>query len=320
MFTKSLFGDVTEAMPLARRLGAVSVSAAALVFAMPWCAMIVMQAKDNVPGATKGTSVLESASRKIEKEPKYSHKPRYALVVLGTSADAKMWMVEDGEILYLDKNLNGDLTDDGPAISRKDSGDLCDYKCAALTPAKGPKHTDFCLRRWSSGEAGDQYGLSLAVDGTKPMYAGWFGTFWSSSPDTVPVIQFGGPLKPTTLRRDNTFVLGSKLDRFDIAFRNDGLGKGATSYLSIDALPKDVIPEVEINWPVAPGATPVRTTERLTERCCYWDFYKTDFQIPTGVVEGEAVLTISLPKGEMPFPLATTQIKVPVRAKAGAKE
>jgi hypothetical protein len=273
-------------------------------------------ANDNKQPAAKPKSVLDSVTRTIGKEPKYTNKPKYALVVLGTNAEAKLWMVEDGETLYLDKNLNGDLTDDGPPIARTQSPDLCDYKCHELTPAKGPKHTDFCLRRWNNGTAEDSYGLSLAVEGTKPMYAGWFGTFWAPTPDKVPIVQFGGPLTPTTLGNSHSFVLGSKLDELDIGFSNDGLGKGATSYLSTEALPEDVVPKVEINWPVAPGAAPIHTTEQLTKRCCYWNYYTKDFRIPSGVVAGEAVLTISLPNGEMPFPLASKEFKVKVGAKA----
>ena len=268
-------------------------------------------------GAAQKKSVLESVSREIGKEPKYLQKPRYALVVLGTNADAKMWMVEDGETLHVDKNLNGDLTDDGPPIERKASADLCDYKLDAVGPEKGPKHTEFCLRRWGEDKGGVEYGLSLSLNGTTRMYAGWFGTFWSDSPKAVPVIQFGGPLTPTLLARRGVFALDSKIDSLDIGFINGGSAEGAKSYLSIEALPEKIVPEVRIDWPVAPGAAPLQTTEQLTERCCYWNYYEKGFQIPAGVVEGDAVLTISLPTGEMPLPLATNQIRVPVRAKAG---
>jgi hypothetical protein len=317
MVTNALSGNARGIAWFRRPSGFVAILALLSIVAMPRRETSVVVAKENERATAKAASVLDSVNRTIGKEPKYSHKPKYSLVVLGTNADAKLWMVEDGETLYLDKNLNGDLTDDGPPIARGQTQDLCDYKCRELTPIKGPKHTDFCLRRWNNGEAGDNYGLSLAVEGTKPMYAGWFGTFWSSSPEAVPIIQFGGPLTPTALDRSRSFVLGSKLDELDIGFCNDGLGKGATSYLSTDALPEDVVPKVEINWPVAPGAPRIRTTEQLTKRCCYWNYYTKDFHIPSGVVEGEAVLTISLPKGEMPFPLASKEFKVPVRAKAG---
>ena len=315
MATNGLPGNAHGIARLGRRSILVTMLAVLLVVAAPRCETSVAAAKDNERATGKATNVLDKVGRTIGKEPKYSHKPRYALIVLGTNADAKFWMVEDGESLYLDRNLNGDLTDDGPPIARTQSADLCDYKCRELTPVKGPKHTDFCLRRWNNGESGDSYGLSLAVGGKVPMYAGWFGTFWSSSPETVPIIQFGGPLVPTTLGQNGVFILGSKLDQLGIGFSNDGAGKGATSYLSIDALPKEVVPEVEIDWPVARGAAPIGTTERLTERCCYWNYYKKGFHVPAGVVEGEALLTIWLPKGEMPFPLASKQFKVPVRAK-----
>jgi hypothetical protein len=313
MFTKILSGNAMGIIWLFR--GPV---VAAMLFAVSVAGPEqVALAKENGPGAAKSKSVLDSVSRIVGKEPSYLHKPRYALVVLGTNADAKMWMVEDGETLYVDKNLNGDLTDDGPPIARKTSKDLCDYKVKEITPAQGPKHTEFCLRRWESGKEGDQYGLSLTLNGTTPIYAGWFGTFWSDSPKTVPVIHFGVPLTPTLLARHGVFALDSKLDSLDIGFVNDGSADGARSYLSIEALLEEIVPEVRIDWPVAREAARVQMVERLTQRCCYWNYYKKGFRIPTGVVEGDAVLTVSLPKGDMPLPLATNQIKVPVRAKAG---
>jgi hypothetical protein len=313
MCITELFASAITGVSLPCRRGVVAVLFTAIVGG----AVVTSWAKDGGAAAAKSKSVLESVSREIGKEPKYLHKPRYALVVLGTNADAKMWVVEDGETLYVDKNFNGDLTDDGPPVERKVSPDLCDYTLDAVGPEKGPKHTEFCLRRWGEDKGGAQYGLSLSLNGTTRMYAGWFGTFWSDSPKTVPVIQFGGPLTPTLLARRGVFALDSKIDSLDIGFINGGSTEGAKSYLSIEALPEKIVPEVRIDWPVAPGAAPLQTTEQLTERCCYWNYYKKGFRIPAGVVEGDAVLTISLPTGEMPLPLATNQIKVPVRAKAG---
>jgi|tagenome__1003787_1003787.scaffolds.fasta_scaffold20886935_3 hypothetical protein len=277
--------------------------------------------------AATGKSVLDSVERKIGKEPKYVATPRYALLVLGTNAEAKVWMVEDGDVLYVDRNANGDLTDDGPAIAQSEVRDFgsaeklmrdCNYKLDAITPAKGPKHSEFCLRRWKYGKEAVEYGLSLTVNGKTPMYAGWFGTFWADAPSKVPLVHFGGPLTPGMLGRKE-FVLDSPASLLGIGFINKGSGEGAKTYLSIEALPKDVVPEVQIEWPVAGGASPMKTVVHLTQRCCYWQFYKEDFQIPPGVVEGDALLTISMPSGAMPFELTTNQIKVAVRAKAAKK-
>ena len=51
-------------------------------------------------------------SRSIIKEPKYKAEPHYSLVVIGPQATHQSWMVMDGnEILYFDRNGNGDLTE-----------------------------------------------------------------------------------------------------------------------------------------------------------------------------------------------------------------
>ena len=66
--------------------------------------------------AQKNKDPLEAIDRRIVKEPKYVSSPRYLLLVLGAKAETKVWLVEDGKTLYVDKNANGDLTDDGPPI------------------------------------------------------------------------------------------------------------------------------------------------------------------------------------------------------------
>jgi hypothetical protein len=289
------------------------------------CVALACRAEAEKAKVPASKQVLKSVERKIGKEPKYAGTPRYALLVLGANAEAKVWMVEDGDVLYVDKNANGDLTDDGPPISQSNVREFaapdgtnadCEYKLDAITPASEVKHTDFVLRRWKYGKSEVEYGLSLTLDGKIPMYAGWFGTFWAAKPADVPLLHFGGALTPHKLSQKE-FVLDALPAQLDTAFINNGLGKGVTTYLSIEALPKDVVPEVQIDWPVARDAAPVRTVEQLTERCCYWNYYKKDLQIPAGVVEGEAVLTFSFPHGEMPLALATNQIKVPVRSKGG---
>lgn len=262
---------------------------------------------------------LSKIERKITKEPQYTGSPRYALLVLGADAETKVWMVEDGNLLYVDKNGNGDLTDDGPPITQTNSRQFngtnrdCQYVLDELQPIGGSRVTDFCLRRWNYGDKEDSYGLSLTLDGKIPMYAGWFGTFWASSPAAVPLVHFGGLLRPVTLGCKE-IVLRSAPDRLGIGFINRIAGEGTTTYLSIDALPKSVIPEVRIDWPVAEGAPALRTFELLTERCCYWQFYEQGFKVPQGVVEGTAILTVSVPKDVLPLALETNQFKLPIRA------
>ncbi len=170
-----------------------------------------------------------------------------------------------------------------------------------------------------AGTKEDSYGLSITLQGRTPMNVVWFSTFWAASPEAVPVIHFGEPLKPQMLRFKE-FAIGAGPRRLSIAFINPGRGEGATSRLSIDALPVTTIPEVRINWPVAQGAVPLSTTTQLVKRCCYWEFYDETFKVPAGAIEGTATVSVSFQDGEFPFELVSNELKVPVRSKVSGSE
>lgn len=53
----------------------------------------------------------DHVDRSIAKEPKYqSGKPEYALLLFGSEAKQHVWVVVDGDVVYLDRNGDGDLT------------------------------------------------------------------------------------------------------------------------------------------------------------------------------------------------------------------
>src|SRR5215510_10605392 len=54
---------------------------------------------------------LTKVDRTIAKEPAYKTKPKYCLLVFGPKAKTRVWLVLDGDVLYVDRNGNGDLTD-----------------------------------------------------------------------------------------------------------------------------------------------------------------------------------------------------------------
>lgn len=257
--------------------------------------------------------------RTLLQEPQYESTPKYCVMVLGNSGKANVWMVEDGKRLFVDRNANGDLTDDGPPIMPSDMRTLGDkrwdfnYIIDAITPGDGSRHTQFDLRRWNYGEKEDSYGLSLHVDGQIPMFAGWFGTFWSANRETAPVIHFGGAFHPVLLRA-TSFAIGAGPQRLSLGFITSGSGRGAESRLSIEAVLPHVMPKVNIEWPAAGGGAPLRTSHKLMERCCYWDFYTTTFEVPAGAAVGKAKASIEFPEGTMPVKLKTTEFELKVEA------
>jgi hypothetical protein len=94
---------------------------------------------------------LTKIDRSLGKEPAYQSKtPQYCLLVFGPQAQVRVWLVLDGDALYLDRNGNGDLTDAGERLApeyalhrpeqRPDAEVLRSFNCKR--PAKFPHETD----------------------------------------------------------------------------------------------------------------------------------------------------------------------------------
>jgi hypothetical protein len=79
--------------------------------------------------ASAGATDLTKVDRTIRKEPVYQTKPKYCLLVFGPEAKYRVWLVLDGDRLYVDKNGNGDLTEEGECIH-----------CSAFAPSRHPAH------------------------------------------------------------------------------------------------------------------------------------------------------------------------------------
>jgi hypothetical protein len=73
---------------------------------------VVILAAVFVLAANAPAADLTKIERRIAKEPVYQTKsPRYCLVVFGEDAATRVWLVLDGDTLYVDRNANGDLTE-----------------------------------------------------------------------------------------------------------------------------------------------------------------------------------------------------------------
>jgi hypothetical protein len=65
---------------------------------------------------TVSATDLTKVDRSIRREPTYRSSPKYCLLVFGPKAEHHVWLVLHGESLYVDRNGNGDLTDDGDPV------------------------------------------------------------------------------------------------------------------------------------------------------------------------------------------------------------
>jgi hypothetical protein len=62
---------------------------------------------------------LAKVDRSIAKEPSYAGKPKYCLLVFGADAKHKVWLAQDGDALYVDRDGDGDLTGAGEKVTAK---------------------------------------------------------------------------------------------------------------------------------------------------------------------------------------------------------
>jgi len=211
-------------------------------------------------------------------EPAGLVKPGYCLLVFGPEAKTCVWIIEDGDTLYVDRNANGDLTEAGEAFApgeRRDHMASVDgksfrkhrdwtYYIGDVTPNNGlTKHTGFKLTRHRSEDEPAHHILSVLVGGATLQYAGW-GPLFGASRDTAPVVHFGGPVV-AKLIRSSVAIKGADDRELHFCIGTPGIGSHSFAYVGEQALPLAIRPVVEINWPTQGG--PRKECFELPWRC-----------------------------------------------------
>jgi hypothetical protein len=246
---------------------------------------------------------LSKFDRIIAKEPAYTTKaPKYCLLVFGLDARDRVWLVQDGDALYADRNGNGDLTEPGekvPAAKENDPkangytfevGDLAvggrvhkglsvwlpPLKLYADNPSLAgvaavrdaiKANPDTVVARLSVEVESTRF-KGAGVGGRVLQLAGFFDptgvlTF-AAKPADAPVVHFDGPLQVSFYGEVPTLRLGRDNDLV-LAVGTPGLGGGTSAMLAYeDTIPKDAHPKVDVTWP---GETPVKQLFELKQRC-----------------------------------------------------
>ena len=243
---------------------------------------------------------LTTIDRIIQREPKYQTKmPKYALLVFGQEAKTRVWLVLDGDTLYVDRNGNGDLTEpheivkgegkngrytfqagevqDGERTHVELNVDVGDLSALPESPNELPDVWEV-LRRQPQSKS---YSVALDVsmpgfkgagnDGRIPQAAFGFDNNgilqFANHPQDAPVLHFGGSWVVTTfgpqtieLDRENDFVL---------VLGTRGLGPGTFAYSWYEGLvPDELAPVLKIEFPAkSPGLEPVEARYSLPRRC-----------------------------------------------------
>jgi hypothetical protein len=242
---------------------------------------------------------LTKVDRTIAKEPAYRHKPKYCLLVFGPEAKSRVWLVQDGDTLYVDRNGNGDLTEPGAKIAaqkRKGRGEG-EFTFTVPEIRVGERlHKKLSvnvvqLETWADDEQVKAFlannpkaiGYHLSIDMDMPGRKGTAiggrvsqGTFFldvsgvlqfADNPKNAPIVHLDGPLSVTlfskhklTIDRDSEVTLG-------VGTR--GVGPGTTAYIEYEGvIPEKLYPTLELTYPPAkPGAEPIREKIELKGRC-----------------------------------------------------
>jgi hypothetical protein len=245
---------------------------------------------------------LSKLDRTIAKEPTYRTRPKYCLLVFGPEAKTRLWLVQDGDTLYVDRNGNGDLTEKGKKVAaeKSDGADEGEYSFRAGDVSDGKLlHKTLSvsvvrLEHLGVAEA-DDYVRSLLTKNRKALgyhvsidieTPGWKGTGiggrihqhtflvdvngvlqFADKPQDAPIIHFGGRWQ-VTLFGLHTLTVGRETD-IVLGVGTPGVGPGSTTYLDYEnVIPTNVYPTVEISYPAKqPGEPPIRARYVLKKRC-----------------------------------------------------
>jgi hypothetical protein len=242
---------------------------------------------------------LAKIERKIAREPVYRTKtPKYCLLVFGLDAKTRVWLVQDGDTLYVDRNGNGDLTEDGKRVKIKEQSDSHRSFEAGDLKLGGLTHTGLSVTQLKASPesvANDQEWERIKKSGPEP----W--TWWvrisaergaddkrdlprkigyvingdgagmllfGDKPQQAPIIHLNGPFTLALQDRKQRLIAGDKT-MLQIGVGPQGVGPGTFAFvLYPQTIPNDAYPEAEITFPAkSPGQEAIKRKYTLKERC-----------------------------------------------------
>jgi hypothetical protein len=202
---------------------------------------------------------LAEIPRTIRKEPAYAGTPKYCLLVFGKDADTRIWLVLDGNTLYIDRNGNGDLTDAGEKLTNPNGV----FALAKIVERDGTVHKHFELTQNIDGH----FSIELGDPEKRQQFVG-IGQMerpsWGATPETAPIVHFNGPMvlarygKIYTLPRGAN---GSHSRRYKLRLMVGTPGLGAGTFASYDELCSEGFGPVQADIEYAsagPGKAPLR--------------------------------------------------------------
>jgi hypothetical protein len=216
---------------------------------------------------------LTKINRRVVKEPKYiSKRPLYGLYVFGPRATTRVWAVldksEEGkteyDVLYFDRNANGDLTEPGERLTGSGQIKVGTFK----DPATGDVHENLTISRRPDGSIF----LRLIWKGKEPIMGGYAedpGPYcqFAESPEQAPILWPGaeGPLGFQRWIFDKEFPIGGSGDA-RVFLGHQGIGPNTFCAVTQEFLPPDIPVLVTLIYKDGEGKER-RSQNELRERC-----------------------------------------------------
>jgi hypothetical protein len=246
--------------------------------------------------------------RTLVKEPAYRTKaPKYGLLLFGPDGKDRVWLVHDGDTLYVDRNGNGDLTEPGEKVAaEKKPGrdsveegyafDVGDVTVGGRTH-KGLAVYFVPLKVYADGALGKRpdvkaalakdpkaAAVRLSVDAEVPgLKGGGLGgraSFsagpidlagvlqFAAKPTDAPAVHAGGPLQVTFYAELPSLRVG-RGSELVLVVGTPGVGPGTFAMLDYEGtVPADVKPVADVALPPArPGGPPLKERWVIRDRC-----------------------------------------------------
>jgi hypothetical protein len=200
---------------------------------------------------------LSKVERTITQEPAYQTKrPQYGLLVFGPDARARVWLVLDGTVLYVDRTGKGDLT--GPEKRVKNASPknakVAHFYTGPIIAADGKtKYPNVLVRVRHEGRV--NHPAKVFVQAILPaefqaaradrQRGGEQGELlFAARPQDAPVLHFDGPLTFGLEDPKQVFVRGVKPTPLPVLVGTPGLGQGTFTALVFDAKAPAAVAEI----------------------------------------------------------------------------
>jgi hypothetical protein len=208
---------------------------------------------------------LSKIERTVGKEPVYQKKPKYCLVVFGPEAETRVWLVLDGETLYVDRNGDGDLTARDKRVPKQYLTEGPVFQTGPIPARQGDVSFSLKVDVQLRVGAEDTYDIWCRPQEGKGFLQRTHGILlFADKPQEAPIVHFGGPLTLTILDwhrplQPRQLVRGDKPNELSILVGTPVFGGKYETFATYYEGFRDVrSPDVEVEFPgKEPGARPL---------------------------------------------------------------